>query len=153
NSLLAGLIFTPTKYFNGNFSISTSISDGIAAAITSSKAMTGTAVNNAPGFENLGNQIAEDEHFNIVDGNRIYTGGPPDEKKVLNWASHFVFGPTDESNQQVKGFNVSTPDSALFAVGGLPKIDNDGNLTFTPAPNSHGTATVTVDLQDDGGIE
>jgi hypothetical protein len=48
NALLAGLMFTPTADFNSNFNISTSVSDGIAAPVTGSKAMTGTAVNDAP---------------------------------------------------------------------------------------------------------
>src|SRR5204862_219543 len=48
NSLLAGVTFSPAANFNGNFTISTSVDDGVAAAITGSKAMTGTAVNDAP---------------------------------------------------------------------------------------------------------
>lgn len=48
NTLLAGVTFVPTANFNASFTISTSVSDGIAAAITGSKAMTGTAVNDAP---------------------------------------------------------------------------------------------------------
>jgi subtilisin family serine protease len=48
NVLLAGVVFTPELNFNGNFTIATSVSDGVAAAITGSKAMTGTAVNDAP---------------------------------------------------------------------------------------------------------
>jgi len=48
NTLLAGLTFTPTAGFNSNFSIATSVSDGVAAPVTGNKAMTGSAVNNAP---------------------------------------------------------------------------------------------------------
>ena len=48
NSLLAGLTFTPASNYNSNFSIATSVSDGIAPALTGSKAMTGIAVNDAP---------------------------------------------------------------------------------------------------------
>jgi hypothetical protein len=48
NTLLAGLTFTPTANGNSNFTIATSISDGIAAALTGTKAVTGTAVNDAP---------------------------------------------------------------------------------------------------------
>ena len=48
NTLLAALTFTPAANFNGNFSIATSVSDGVAPAITGSKAFTGTAVNDAP---------------------------------------------------------------------------------------------------------
>lgn len=32
-----------------------------------------------------------------------------------------------------------------------PAIDASGTLTYTPKPNAHGTAIITVVLQDDGG--
>ncbi|MBK7003297.1 MAG: hypothetical protein IPH35_26275 [Rhodoferax sp.] len=48
NTLLSGLTFTPAANFNGNFSIATSVSDGIAPALTGSKSFTGVAVNDAP---------------------------------------------------------------------------------------------------------
>ena len=44
NALLAGLTFTPTANYNSSFTIATSISDGVAAPITGTKAITGTAV-------------------------------------------------------------------------------------------------------------
>src|SRR2546430_8484903 len=48
NALLAGVTFNPALNFNSNFTIATSISDGVAPAITGVKAMTGTPVNDAP---------------------------------------------------------------------------------------------------------
>ena len=48
NTLLAGVTFTPALNFNSNFTIATSVSDGVAPAITGVKAMTGTPVNDAP---------------------------------------------------------------------------------------------------------
>jgi MYXO-CTERM domain-containing protein len=48
NTLLAGVMFVPATNFNANFAINTSVSDGVAAALTGSKAMTGTPVNDAP---------------------------------------------------------------------------------------------------------
>jgi Ca2+-binding RTX toxin-like protein len=48
NTLLTGLTFTPKANFNGNFIVATSVTDGVAAAVTGSKAFTGTAVNDAP---------------------------------------------------------------------------------------------------------
>ena len=54
NSLLATLTFTPAPHHNSNFSIATSVSDGEALAVTGSKAMTGSAVNDAPVLDNTG---------------------------------------------------------------------------------------------------
>src|SRR4029077_14930163 len=53
NALLAGLTFTPALNYNSNFTIATSVDDGVAAAITGVKNMTGTAVDDAPVATNL----------------------------------------------------------------------------------------------------
>ena len=47
-------------------------------------------------------------------------------------------------------FAITNNDNVvLFAV--QPAVDPTGKLTFTPAPNAHGTAHVGVVLMDDGG--
>ena len=48
NTLLAGVTFTPALNYNSNFTIATSVSDGVAAPLTGAKTMTGTPVNDAP---------------------------------------------------------------------------------------------------------
>jgi VCBS repeat-containing protein len=48
NALLAGVTLNPAANFNGNFTIATSVTDGVAPAITGVKAITGVAVNDAP---------------------------------------------------------------------------------------------------------
>ena len=69
NTLLAGLTFTPAANFNSNFNIATSVSDGVAAAITGTKAMTGIAVNDAPTATNLSapETYTEDTVLNLID--------------------------------------------------------------------------------------
>ena len=69
NALLAGVTFTPAANFNGNFSIATSVSDGVAPAITGTKAFTGTAVNAAPAATNLSaaESYTEDTPLNLID--------------------------------------------------------------------------------------
>src|SRR4029079_18048530 len=47
NVLLAGVSFVPFPNFNANLAIATSVSDG-SLSVTGSKALTGTAVNDAP---------------------------------------------------------------------------------------------------------
>jgi len=58
-------------------------------------------------------------------------------------------GPPDESAQAITGFIVTADNLALFSA--QPAIAANGTLTFTPAPNANGSATVTVRAQDDGG--
>ena len=92
-----------------------------------------TAVNDAPSFAKGGNQsVLED-------------AGP---QTVSAWATNISQGPANESGQ-VLDFVVTTDNDALFSA--LPVIDTAGNLTYTPAADANGSATVTVRLHDDGG--
>jgi hypothetical protein len=68
---------------------------------------------------------------------------------VNGWARNISKGPTDENGQAVN-FLVTADNTALFSV--QPSVDASGNLTFTPAPNAHGTTTVRVRLHDNGGV-
>ena len=65
-----------------------------------------------------------------------------------NWATALSPGPANEAGQTLT-FLITTDNNAMF--GTLPAISPTGTLTYTPAPNTHGTATVTVHLQDTGG--
>src|SRR5258708_3227302 len=69
NALLAGVTFNPAANFNGSFTIATSVSDGVAAAITGSKAITGIAVNDPPTATNLNasETYTEDTPLNLTD--------------------------------------------------------------------------------------
>jgi hypothetical protein len=67
---------------------------------------------------------------------------------VVGWATNISPGPSDEADQSVQ-FIVNNDRPELFAAG--PQIDPAGKLSFTPAPNAHGTAHLSIQLQDDGG--
>src|SRR5690606_9990262 len=57
-------------------------------------------------------------------------------------------GPADEAGQTL-AFNATNDNNALFSA--QPAIDAaTGTLTFTPAADASGVATVTVTLQDSG---
>ena len=64
------------------------------------------------------------------------------------WASAISAGPGSESSQSVS-FETSSSNPGLFAAG--PAVDTAGTLTFTPAANAFGSATVTVTARDTGG--
>ncbi|MBD0256063.1 MAG: gliding motility-associated C-terminal domain-containing protein, partial [Cytophagales bacterium] len=72
-------------------------------------------------------------------------GGP---QHLTGWATALAAGPANEAAQTL-AFLVTTSPTTLFKA--LPALDPQGNLTFTPAPNAYGTATVTVVLRDNGG--
>lgn len=80
----------------------------------------------------------------------------PDQKVIVNsgaqtvtgWATGILAGSADESSQTLN-FTVTTDKPALFSAP--PTIAANGNLTYTPATNAKGTATVTVKIHDNGG--
>jgi hypothetical protein len=92
-----------------------------------------TPVNDAPSFTNIGDQMVFED------------AGP---QAVPGFAQNISSGPPDESGQALN-FIVTTDNDALFSV--LPTIDPSGQLTYTPAADANGSATVTVKLHDDGG--
>ena len=71
-------------------------------------------------------------------------------QQVTAWLSDIVTGPDDQPRQSFH-FLVGTNNPSLFAVS--PAIDPTGRLTFTPAPNSKGIATVHVLLVRGMGAE
>ncbi|MBL8827453.1 MAG: hypothetical protein JNM18_10795, partial [Planctomycetaceae bacterium] len=69
-------------------------------------------------------------------------------QSISNWATSISPGPASEASQVVN-FIVTNTNAALFSV--QPTIAANGTLSYTPAANASGTATVTVVLHDDGG--
>src|SRR4029079_6476163 len=133
NALLAGVSFVPAANVNAGFSITTSVSDG-ALSVSGSKSVTGTPVNDAPSFSKGVNQtVLEDAGAQSVSG----------------WATAISAGPANESGQAVD-FIVSNDNNALFAV--QPAVSPTGTLTYTPAGNANGSATVSVQIHDNGGV-
>jgi len=65
-----------------------------------------------------------------------------------NFAGSISPGPSADAAQTL-AFTVTNDATALFSV--QPTLAADGTLTFTPAPNANGTATVTVFAVDNGG--
>jgi hypothetical protein len=67
---------------------------------------------------------------------------------VSNWATAISPGPADESGQTLN-FVVTNNRSSLFST--QPAISPTGTLTYTPAADANGIATVSVALKDNGG--
>jgi len=90
-------------------------------------------INDAPSFSAGANQsILEDAGAKSVNG----------------WATMISPGPPNESSQDVTFF-IDVDKPALFAV--QPAVTASGELTYTPAANANGVATVKVHVHDDGG--
>ena len=134
------LSYTPAADANGTASFDVVVQDdggtangGIDTSATQTFTIRVNAVNDAPSFNVGADQTINEDAV---------------AETVFNWATSISSGPADESGQTLT-FNTSNDNTALFA--GQPAIDNAGTLTYTPADDANGSATVTVSLSDDGG--
>jgi uncharacterized repeat protein (TIGR01451 family) len=126
---------TPPANANGSATITVTVQDGTGGQTSGSFMLTVNPVNDPPSFTASGDvTVAEDS-------------GPA---TINAWATNISPGPADETGQNVS-FAVTNDQPALFSA--QPAISSNGVLTFTPAPNANGQATVTVVAHDTGGLE
>ncbi|MDH3307449.1 MAG: Ig-like domain-containing protein, partial [Acidimicrobiia bacterium] len=126
--------FSPAADWNGNDTFTYTLDDGRSGSATATVTIEVVAVNDEPSFTAGGNvAVAEDS-------------GP----YSAAWASGISKGPADESSQTVT-FNVTgNTNPGLFSAA--PVVSSGGVLTFTPADQANGSADITIELQDSGGI-
>jgi hypothetical protein len=135
------LTFTPAANANGTATITLTLSDdggtaggGVDTSPAETFVINVTAVNDAPSFTKGADQAVGED------------AGP---QTVNPWATAILAGPTDESGQTLS-FNVTgNTNPGLFSVA--PAVSAAGVLTYTPMANTSGTATITLNLSDDGG--
>jgi hypothetical protein len=133
------LTFTPAANANGSATVTVITADNGGTAnngadrSTNSFTITVTAVNDQPsvGYALGTVTVLEDAGAQTVSSFATFTAGPADE------------------SAQTAAYTLSSDNAALFSVP--PAIAPNGTLTFTPAANANGSATVTVVLQDSGG--
>ena len=111
------------------------------------------------GSANGGQNVSNQEQFIIkvspVNDPPSFTMGPDqtiaersDLQIIPQWARNIIPGPTDEAYQSV--YFEATVDKQLFEIG--PIISSEGDLSYKPASNASGVATVTVIARDNGDI-
>jgi hypothetical protein len=149
NSLLAGLTFTPSLNFNGNFSIATSVDDGVAAPLTGSKAMTGTAVNDAPTATNLNapETYTEDTALNLT--NIVISDVDSADVTATLTLSNPAAGSlnTGTSGTVTSTYNAGT--GVWSATGALADVNSLlAGLTFTPSLNFNGNFSIATSVDD-----
>ncbi|HPS70411.1 MAG TPA: tandem-95 repeat protein, partial [Candidatus Cryosericum sp.] len=142
NAALATLSYLPDKDYNSNWgseSCTVAVSDlghtGSGGVLTDSKSVpiTVTPVNDVPSFTKGADQTVLEDCGS---------------QTVSNWATNISAGPADEAGQTLT-FTASASNTALFSV--QPAITSAGTLTYTPAADANGSATITVTLKDNGG--
>lgn len=125
--------YTPDANFFGSDSFSYRAIDGSANSEPVTVALTVAPVNDAPSFTKGPNQLVQQN-----------SGA----RTVADWATSITAGPANESAQTLT-FIVSNDQPSLFSA--QPAISPNGTLTYTPAADKFGAATVTVTLRDNGG--
>src|SRR6185436_13699303 len=96
--------------------------------------ITVNAVNDAPSFTKGPNQTVNEDAA---------------AQAIANWATNISVGPANESGQVPTFMVTGNTNPGLFSVA--PAISGNGTLSYTPAANANGLATITIVLKDDGG--
>jgi hypothetical protein len=149
NALLAGLTFTPAEDFNSNFTIATSVSDGVAPAVTGSKAMTGAAVNDAPTATNL----SAAESYTVNSPLNLINIVISDVDSPNVTATLTLSNPAAGSlNTGTSGTVTSTYNAATgvwTASGTLADVNSLlAGLTYTPAEDFNSSFTIETSVSD-----
>src|SRR5207249_193299 len=128
-----GFSYTPALNYNGADSFTYKANDGTLNSNVATVTITVAAANDAPSFtKGADKTVLEDAAAQTVSA----------------WATAISAGPADEAGQ-ILNFIVSNNNTTLFSA--QPAVAADGTLTYTPAANANGSATVTVQVHDDGG--
>jgi gliding motility-associated-like protein len=136
------LAYTPAANMNGLATVTVILTDngGVANGgddtfATQTFTITVNSVNDEPTFTKGADQTVNED---------------AGAQTIAAWATAINKGAANESAQTLT-FNTTNNNNALFSV--QPSIDpTTGNLTYTPAANASGIATVTVILTDNGGV-
>jgi len=126
--------YTPSANFNGSDSFTYRANDPmVVSSAAATVTITVNSVNDVPLFTKGSDQTANED---------------AGAQSVTSWATAISPGPSNESSQTVD-FIVSNDNNGLFSV--QPAVSATGTLTYTPASNANGSATVTIQIHDDGG--
>ncbi|MEO5333746.1 MAG: SUMF1/EgtB/PvdO family nonheme iron enzyme [Magnetococcus sp. YQC-5] len=129
NTLLSGVTFTPSKNWDQNFTIATLVSDGVAPAVTGTKNVTVTAINDLPTISSMTNQTTA---VNTATNAIAFTVSDVETAA----ASLTVTG--SSSNKTL------VPDANIVFGGS----GGSRTVTVTPASGQSGSATITVAVND-----
>lgn len=127
------LVYTPDKNYNGPDSFAYKAKDGEASS-KATVSIVVAAVNDAPGFTKGKDQGVDED-----------SGA----QSVARWARGVKAGPANESGQRLTFKVTGNTRPSLFARG--PAVSPGGTLTYTPARDANGEATIRVRLKDSGG--
>ena len=96
------------------------------------------------------NFVNQPPTFTVASGNPPSANENSGAQTVLSWAALPPDCRAMIPSRAIKQYNISNVSNpSLFSS--LPAVANNGTLTYTPATNTFGTSTFTVNVQDTGG--
>jgi VCBS repeat-containing protein len=125
--------YAPAANYFGSDSFTYKANDGTADSNVATVSITVTPVNDAPSFTKGADQTVNED---------------AGAQTVATWATAISAGP-NESGQTVSFIIDNNSNPSLFSAG--PAVASNGTLTYTPAANQNGVATITLHAKDDGG--
>jgi CSLREA domain-containing protein len=135
------LVFSTAGNANGSATITIVLKDnggtangGVDTSAPQTFTITLTPVNDPPTFTRAGSPIVNED---------------AGAQTVTNFVTNISPGPANESGQTVSFSVTNNTNAALFSAA--PAVSSTGTLTYTPAPNASGQATITLVAKDDGG--
>lgn len=128
------LTATPAPNQAGSATITITVTDAAGAIAQDTFVLTVNAVNDAPSFSKGADPAV------------AYNAGP---QSLVGWATAITAGPADEVTQSVNFQVTANSNAAIFSV--QPAITSSGTLTFAAATGAFGSATISINLQDNGG--
>ncbi len=149
NILLSGVTFSPTPDYNADFSINTSVDDGVNPALTGTKNITGTAVNDAPLATNLetAQNYTEDTPLALTD--IVITDV---DNSTITATLTLSDSGAGSFNTATSGAVTSTYNSGTgewVASGDVSDVNTLlAGLTFTPTPDYNSSFTIATSIDD-----
>lgn len=135
NQNTGAYVFRPTANFNGAASFQFYVRDERSQSNTSTVAIAVAAVNDTPSWTKGANVTVDEDCGQI---------------SMAGWATAISAGPSDEAGQTLTFTITANTNPSLFEIA--PAIDPaTGTLTFKPAANANGSASITAVLADNGG--
>lgn len=121
----------------GTYTLTFQVTDADGSTANDAATVTVQPVNTPPSFDVGADQVVAED------------SGPT---LVAAWATNLSPGTSTVDPGQSLTFEVvSNTQPTLFAAG--PAVSPSGDLSFTPAPNRNGVATIGVRLKDNGGTD
>ena len=122
----------PAANLFGTANITITVNESGGGVRNDSFMLTVVSVNDAPTFTKGPDQTVNED---------------AGSQNITNWATNISPGP-NESGQSIFFQITGNTNPSLFSVS--PVVTAGGNLTYTPALNANGTATITLVLHDEG---